>query len=46
MGEFNSNDQCIYYCGQEYLRRNGVAFIVNRVQKEVYVSHSAVSEFS
>ena len=30
MGEFNSDDNCIYYCGQEYLRRNGVAIIVNR----------------
>ena len=29
MGEFNSDDHCIYYCGQESLRRNGVAFIVN-----------------
>ena len=30
MGEFNSDDHCIYYCGQEYLRRNGVAIIVNK----------------
>ena len=30
MGEFNSNDHYIYYCGQESLRRNGVAIIVNR----------------
>ena len=30
MGEFNSDDHYIYYCGQESLRRNGVAFIVNR----------------
>jgi len=30
MGEFNSDDHCIYYCGQESLRRNGVAIIVNR----------------
>ena len=30
MGEFNSDDHCIYYCGQESLRRNGVAFIVNK----------------
>ena len=30
MGEFNSNDHCIYYCGQESLRRNGVAIIVNK----------------
>ena len=30
MGEFNSDDHYIYYCGQEYLRRNGVVLIVNR----------------
>ena len=30
MGEFNSADHYIYYCGQESLRRNGVAIIVNR----------------
>ena len=30
MGEFNSNDHYIYYCGQEFLRRNGVPLIVNR----------------
>ena len=30
MGEFNSEDHYIYYCGKEYLRRNGVALIVNR----------------
>ena len=36
MGEFNSDDHYIYYCGQESLRRNGVAFIVNkRVQNAV-----------
>ena len=36
MGEFNSNDYCIYYCGQESLRRNGVALIVNkRVQNAI-----------
>ena len=36
MGEFNSDDHYIYYCGQESLRRNGVAIIVNkRVQIEV-----------
>ena len=29
MGEFNSDDQYIYYCGQEPLRRNRVALIVN-----------------
>ena len=36
MGEFNSDDYYIYYCGQESLRRNGVALIViKRVQNEV-----------
>ena len=36
MGEFNSDDHYIYYCGQESLRRNGVAIIGNkRVQNEV-----------
>ena len=37
MGEFNSDDHYIYYCGQEYLRRYGVALIVNkRVQNAVH----------
>jgi len=30
MGKFNSDDHCIYYCGQESLRRNGVAVMVNK----------------
>ena len=30
MGEFNSDDHYIYYCGKEPLRRNGIAIIVNR----------------
>ena len=30
MGEFNSDDHYIYYCGQKSLRRNGVALIVNQ----------------
>ena len=30
MGEFNSDDHYIYYCGQESIRRNGVALIVNK----------------
>ena len=30
MGEFNSDDHYIYYCGQESLGRNGVALIVNK----------------
>ena len=37
MGEFNSDDHYMYYCGQESLRRNGVALIVNkRVQNTVF----------
>ena len=36
MGEFNSDDHYIYYCGQESLRRNGVALRINkRVQNAV-----------
>ena len=30
MGKFNSDDHYIYYCGQESLRRNGVAIMVNK----------------
>ena len=30
LGEFNSDDPYIYYCGQESLRRNGVAIMVNK----------------
>ena len=30
LGEFNSDDRYIYYCGQESLRRNGIAIIVNK----------------
>ena len=33
MGKFNSDDHCIYYCGQESLRRNRVALIVNKSPK-------------
>ena len=37
MDQFNSEDHYIYYCGQESLRRNGVALIVNkRVQNAVF----------
>ena len=37
MGEFNLDDHCIYYCGQESLRRNGVTLIANkRVQDAVF----------
>ena len=36
-GEFNSDDRYIYYCGQESLRRNGVAIIVNKRVRNVVV---------
>ena len=40
MGEFNSDDHHIYYCGQESLTKNGVAIIVNkRVQNAVLGSN-------
>ena len=39
MGEFNSDDHYIYYCGKEYLRRNEVAIIVSkRVRNTVQFS--------
>ena len=37
MGEFNSDDHYIYYSGQEFLRRNGVAIIVNKESKMQYL---------
>ena len=40
MGEFNSDDHYIYYCWQESLRRNGVAFIVNRRVQNVVLGCS------
>ena len=33
VGEFNSDDHYIYYCGQESLRRNGIAIMVNKILK-------------
>ena len=35
MGQFNSDDHYIYYCGQESLRRNGVAIMVNKIVQNV-----------
>ena len=44
-GEFNSDDNYIYYCGQESLRRNGVAMIVNkRVQMQYLGAISKMTE--
>ena len=45
MGEFNTDDHYIYYCGQEFLRRNGVAIIVNKtVQKQYLDAISKMTE--
>ena len=41
MGEFNSDDRYIYYCGQESLRRNGVAIIVKKESKMQYLGANA-----
>ena len=38
MGEFNSDDHYIYYCGQESLGRNGEALIVNKESEMHYLS--------
>ena len=37
MGEFNSDDHYIYYCGQESLRRKGVAIMVNKESEMQYL---------
>ena len=36
MGKFNSDDHYVYYCGEEFLRRNGVAITVNKRVKMRY----------
>ena len=47
MGEFNSDDHYICYCGHESLRRNGVALIVNkRVQMQYLGAISKMTEYS
>ena len=37
MGKFNSDDHYIYYCGQESLRRNGVAITINKESEMQYL---------
>ena len=44
MGEFNSGDHCIYYCGQESLRRNGVAIIVSKTEMQYLDAISKTTE--
>ena len=47
MGEFNSDDHYVYYCGQKSLRRNAVAIIVNkRVQNAVLGYLDAISKMT
>ena len=40
MGEFNSDDHYSYYCGQESLRRNGIAIIVNKRVQNALLGYS------
>ena len=44
MGEFNSDDHYIYYCGQKSLRRNRVAIMVNKSPKCSSVQFSSVAQ--
>ena len=45
MDEFNSDDHYMYYCGQECLRRNGVAIIVNKSPKcSIWMQSQKVTE--
>ena len=47
MGKFNSDDHYIYYCGQESLRRNGVAFIVNKRVQNTWMQYlDAISKIT
>ena len=46
LGEFNSDDHYIYYCGQESLRRNGIAIMVNkRVEMQYLDAISKTTEW-
>ena len=40
MGEFNSDDHYIYYCGQKSLRRNGVAIKINKRVRNAVIGYS------
>ena len=43
IGEFNSDDHYIYYCGQESLRRNGVAIMVNKTVRNAVLEYSLIN---
>ena len=44
MGEFNSDDHYIYYCGQESLRRNEIALIVNKRVRNAVLGYNLKNE--
>ena len=44
MGEFNSDDHYIYYCGQESLRRNGVAIMVNKRVRNAVLGYNLIKD--
>ena len=44
MGEFDSDDHYIYYCGKESLRRNGVAITVNKKVQNAVLGTTAISK--
>ena len=46
MGEFNSDDDYIYYCGQESLRRNGVALVMNKRVQNAVLGLDAISKMT
>ena len=46
MGELNSDDHYIYYCGQESLRRNGVAIMVNKRVQKAALGCNAISKMT
>ena len=46
MGEFNSKDDYIYYCGQESLRINGVALTVNKRVQNAWMRLGAISKMT
>ena len=44
LGEFNSDDHYIYYCGQESLRRNGIAIMVNKRVRNAVLGYNLKSD--
>ena len=44
MGDFNPDDHFIYYCGQESLRRNGIALIVNKIVQNAVLGCSVKND--